>query len=100
VLAARPPAPSPVPPAADRSTELLRLLPAGAVAAAAGLLAAAVVAGPGPSDLAVRVGASVVGVGVAFAFGVAARRPPLGRVAPWIALAAGAVAVVLAGWPS
>lgn len=57
-------------------------------------------AGPGPSDLAVRVGASAVGIAVAFAFGVAARRPPIGRAAPWVALAAGAAAVVLAGWPS
>lgn len=110
-------------PLAGTRSRWLRLAPA----LPAGLLAAALVAGPGPSDLAVRVLASAAAVVLASALVhvTSGRRPAgdertdrfagstgwnagtdphppgrLGRVRPWLAVAAGVVAVVLAGWPS
>ena len=69
-------------------------------ALACGLFAAALVAGPGPSDLGLRVLASVVAVVLAFGVTVVDARPAVARIRPWVALVAGLAAVVLAGWPS
>lgn len=100
VLSARAPvAPTPAR-GAGRSAAILRRLPAVAPALGCGLLAAALVAGPGPSDLRLRIGASVVAVVVALGVAVVSSRPRSGRLVPWAALLAGVVAVVLAGWPS
>jgi len=69
----------------------------------AGLLAAALVAGPGPSELGTRVLASLAGIalaGIALAAGVLRLDRRAAGVGPWLALAAGAGAVVLAGWPA
>lgn len=67
----------------------------------AGVLAAALVAGPGPSDAGLRILSSAVAVGVAGAVArLAARRERVAGVRPWLAVAAGAAAVVLAAWPS
>jgi hypothetical protein len=96
VLAARPLArPSPAA-ATGRLDQLRDATPA----LACGLFAAALVAGPGPSDLGVRVLASVVGVGLAAGVTVTDARTAFGRARPWAALVAGVAAAVLAGWPS
>lgn len=87
-----------VPPAA--TSALPERVRAVVPALACGLLAAALVAGPGPSDLGVRVLASVAGVALASGVSIIGTRPALARVRPWAALAAGAAAAVLAGWPS
>lgn len=100
VLATRSPAPPGGRHRPGRAVAVRSALPLLAPAFACGLLAAAVVAGPGPSDLDVRVGASLAGVAVAAMVGLVATRPAVGRALPWVALAAGAAAVVLAGWPS
>lgn len=66
----------------------------------AGLLAAALAAGPGPSELLVRAATSLAGVGLAL---LAIRTADVGRngsTRAWVAVAVGAAAVVLAGWPS
>lgn len=94
LLASRVPA---SPAAGDGRLDRLRLA---VPALACGPFAAALVAGPGPSDLGVRVLASVLAVVVALGVAVAGTRGAFARVRPWAALAAGAVAVVLAGWPS
>jgi hypothetical protein len=100
VLSARTPVALTPAPGAGRAAAILRRLPALAPALACGLLAAALVAGPGPSDLRLRIGASVVAVVVALGVAVASSRPRSERLVPWVALLAGVVAVVLAGWPS
>lgn len=87
-------------PEGGRPALVLGWLPHLAPALACGLLAAAIVAGTGPSDLDVRVSASLAAVLVAVLVTVARARPPVERVAPWVALATGVAAVVLAGWPS
>lgn len=111
-------------PLAGTGSRWVRLVPA----LPAGLLAAALAAGPGPSDLGLRVVSSVAGVALAAALiHLTSGRPraagdertdrfagstgwsagtepqPAGRLAtvrPSLALAAGVTAVVLAGWPS
>lgn len=95
LLAARPPAAALGPRTRTRD----RLL-AAAPALACGLLAAAIVAGPGPSDLGLRVLASVAGVALALGVTAVGSRPSIRRILPWLALLAGAAAVVLAGWPA
>lgn len=100
VLSARPAVTSERRTGSGPSAAILDRLPVVPVALACGVLAAALVAGPGPSDLAVRIGASAVGVVLALAVGLASRRPAVGRLVPWAALAAGVAAVVLAGWPT
>lgn len=87
-------------PGDGRAARILARLPLLAPALASGLLAAAIVAGPGPSDLGIRVGASAAAVVLAGLVAAARTRPPLARTVPWLALAAGVVAVVLAGLPS
>lgn len=87
-------------PGVGRAAAILGRLPAVAPALGCGLLAAALVAGPGPSDLGLRIGASVAAVVVALGVSIASSRPTVGRVVPWAALLAGVAAVVLAGWPS
>lgn len=96
VLAARPLARPSLPAAPGRLDRLRDATPA----LACGLFAAALVAGPGPSDLGVRVLASVVGVALAAGVTVIDARTAFGRARPWAALAAGVAAAVLAGWPS
>lgn len=83
-----------------RAAALLERLPAAVPALACGLLAAALVAGPGPSDLLLRVGASLAATVLALVVGVAGTRPTLRRFVPWLAVVAGIASVVLAGWPS
>lgn len=100
VLSARPVVASVRRTGTGRSEAIRERLPAVPAALACGSLAAALVAGPGPSDLLVRVPATLAGVLLAFAVGLARRRPAVARFAPWAALLAGIVAVVLAGWPS
>ncbi|MDP3446205.1 MAG: hypothetical protein Q8T08_25370, partial [Ignavibacteria bacterium] len=100
VLSARAPATLTPAPRGGRSAAILQHLPAVAPALGCGLLAAALVAGPGPSDLRLRIGASLVAVVVALGVAVASSRPRSGRIVPRAALLAGVVAVVLAGWPS
>lgn len=85
---------------ARASTSLVDRVRHAGPALACGLFAAAIVAGPGPSDLGVRVLASVVAVVLAFGVTVADTRGAFGRARPWAALTAGLAAVVLAGWPS
>jgi hypothetical protein len=82
-------------PLAGTGARWLRLVPA----LPAGLLAAALVAGPGPSDLGLRVLVSVAGVALA-ATVVHLTPGRLAGVRPWVAIAVGVAAVVLAGWPS
>lgn len=89
-----------VPPTTGPRTVALDRLHLAGPALACGLLAAALVAGPGPSDLGVRVLASVLAVVAALGVTVAGTSEAFARLRPWAALAAGAVAVVLAGWPS
>lgn len=96
VLAAR----SVAEPSIRAATSLLDRLRDAAPALACGLFAAALVAGPGPSDLTVRALASVVAVVLAFGVTVTDARPAVARVRPWAAVLAGLAAVVLAGWPS
>lgn len=70
-----------------------------AVPLATGLLAAALVAGPGPDDLLLRAGASVAGVALAVGLTVPERRPVVvARL--WLAVVAAGAACVLAGWPT
>lgn len=97
VLAARPLAARQSLPAATGRLDRLR---DATPALACGLFAAALVAGPGPSDLGVRVLASVVAVVLAAGVTVAGTRSAFGRARPWAALLAGVAAAVLAGWPS
>lgn len=87
-------------PAGGRIAGVVARLPLLAPALASGLLAAAIVAGPGPSDLALRVGASVVAVVLAGVVAAARTRPAVERTVPWLAVAVGVAAVALAGWPS
>lgn len=87
-------------PGAGRSAAILGSVPAVGPALACGLLAATLVAGPGPSGLGVRVGASVAGVALALGVALTSSRPRVARVLPPASLVAGVVAVVLAGWPS
>ena len=96
VLAARPLTRPSLPAPTGRLDQLRDATPA----VACGLFAAALVAGPGPSDLGVRVLASVVGVGLAAGVTVTDARTAFGRARPWAALVAGVAAAVLAGWPS
>lgn len=70
-----------------------------AVPLATGLLAAAVVAGPGPDDVLLRVGASVAGVALALASTLLDRRPVV-VARPWLAVVLAGAACVLAGWPT
>lgn len=70
-----------------------------AVPLATGLLAAAVVAGPGPDDVLLRVGASVAGVALALASTVLDRRPVV-DVRLWLGVVLAGAACVLAGWPA
>lgn len=84
---------APAAPGADRG--LRRFAPA----LATGTLAAALVAGPGPDQLGLRVATSLAGVGLAV--GITAlqrRRGPL--PGPTLAVALGAAAVVLGAWPA
>jgi len=66
----------------------------------AGLLAAALAAGPGPSELLVRAATSLAGVGLALLAIRTADLARAGSARAWLAVAAGAAAVVLAGWPA
>ena len=100
VLSARPAVASVRRPGSGRSAAILERLPVVPAALACGVLAAALVAGPGPDDLGVRIGASAAGVVLALAVGLAGRRPAVGRLVPWAALLSGVAAVVLAGWPT
>ena len=71
-----------------------------ASAFAAGALAAAIVAGPGPGGaLGVRVAATVLATIATFAFQEAERWRIVRLVGPWPAVAVAAAAVVLAAWP-
>jgi hypothetical protein len=79
---------------------LVARLFAAAPAPACGLLAAALVAGPGPSELDVRIAASVLAVALAVAATVAGTRPTVAHWGPRAALVSGVASVVLAGWPS
>ncbi len=71
-----------------------------APALATGLLAATLVAGPGPSDLAVRVGASIGAVVVAAGVSVLDDRAGWRRARRGLSLALAVAAVVLSGWPA
>lgn len=81
------------PPRARGVAVLLPALPCG-------LLAAALVAGPGPSELPLRLLTSVAGVLLTAGVVAAGRRAGVDRLRPWLAVAVGAAAVVLAGWPA
>ncbi|HSP03994.1 MAG TPA: hypothetical protein VLR27_10855 [Acidimicrobiales bacterium] len=96
ILAARPL----VRPSLQAATGRLDRLRDATPALACGLFAAALVVGPGPSDLGVRVLASVVGVALAAGVTFTDARTAFGRARPWAALVAGVAAAVLAGWPS
>lgn len=96
VLAAQPLPGASLRAAAGRVERLRAATPA----LACGLFAAALAAGPGPSDLGVRVLASVVALLLAVGVTLAPAGTTLGRARPWAALVAGVAAVVLAGWPS
>ena len=68
---------------------------------AAGGLAAAIVAGPGPGGgIGLRILATVVAVGAAWAVVRSGRRRAMAVARSWSAPAAGFAAVVLAAWPS
>ena len=70
-----------------------------APALATGTLAAALVAGPGPDQLALRVATSLAGVGLAV--GITALQRRRGALSgPSLAVVLGAVAVVLGAWPA
>lgn len=84
---------SPLP---DPPVPVLRWAPA----VPCGLLAAALAAGPGPSELAMRAATSLAGVAVALVVVRVGDRGRVGAGRPWLAVAAGAAAVVLAGWPA
>lgn len=99
VLAAGGPSAHGRPPAAGRIAAVLRWLPTAVPALACGLLAAALVAGTGPSGLGLRVAASLAAVVVAGLVSVARTRRGVDRVVPWVAVAVGVAAVALAGWP-
>lgn len=71
-----------------------------APAVAAGALAAAIVAGPGPGGaLAVRVVATIMAIGMGVALARTDDRPQLRRLRSVGAVVAGLTAVVLASWP-
>lgn len=89
LLATRPPAVT----GGDRG--LRRFAPA----LATGPLAAALVAGPGPDQLALRIGTSLLGLGVAIGITVLQGRGRRLRT-PGLAVALGAAAVVLGAWPA
>lgn len=84
---------APAAPGGDR--DLRRFAPA----LATGTLAAALVAGPGPDQLALRVATSLAGVAVAVSITVLQRRrDPL--PGPALAIALGTAALVLGAWPA
>jgi hypothetical protein len=70
------------------------------LALAGGALAAALVAGPGPSDLVVRAGATAAGLVVALVVMGTDRWRPVVRVRPLVAVLVAVVAVVAAAWPA
>ena len=71
-----------------------------ALAVAGGALGAALVAGPGPSDLAVRAGSTVAAIAVGLVLMATDRWRLAGRVRPVLAVALAAAAVVAAAWPA
>ena len=70
------------------------------VAVAGGALAAVIVAGPGPSDLGLRLASTLAATVIAAAVLATDRWPPVRRVRPFLALVLGAGAVIAAAWPS
>ena len=72
----------------------------GLVVVAGGALAAVIAAGPGPSELGLRIGATLVGALAAIAVLATDRWPGVRRLRPVLAVALGAAAVVAAAWPS
>ena len=83
-------------PLPDAPSPVLRWAPA----VPCGLLAAALAAGPGPSDLLLRVLASAAGVILALGVVAAGDAGRARGLRPWAAVVLGLAAVVLAGWPA